>query len=342
MSFYNGNKLLSIKDQNGKDPELFFCCGNRTAGKTFFFKRYMLRRFVNHGEKFIVFVRFIDDIANCVNGFFADIGPIAFPGHTMTQASILHGKAAQLYFDNKPCGYVIALNDPERIKRNSALFADAERGFLDEFQSEIGKYVGDEMLKFNSIRISIARGGAKGTHTRYFPVYLCSNNVTVFNPYFDYYRIGRRLTNRVKFLRGDGWVLEQTFNIEASEAIKDKFGSMSERELKYAASNEYLLDNNKFVEKLPGQKRPVFHVDYNGKTYCLWVAGQVFYMSEKLSDGCLLNLSFNINDHDTGNTLTAQSSPLVKQLRNAYMNNSVRFQNQECKHVFLDCMTLIK
>lgn len=342
MGFYNGNKLLSLMDSNGKPPELLFCCGNRTAGKTFFFKRFMLRRFVKHGEKFVVFVRFIDDIANCANGFFADIGPIAFPGHTMTQTSILHGKAAMLYFDKKPCGYVIALNDPERIKRNSALFADAERGFLDEFQSEIGKYVSDEMTKFNSIRISIARGGAKGTHTRYFPVYLCSNNVTVFNPYFDYFRIGRRLTNRTKFLRGDGWVLEQTFNVEASEAIKDKFGSMSERELMYAASNQYLLDNNRFVEKLPGQKRPVFVVDYNGKKYAMWSAERMFYFSEKLPDGCSMNLSFSVNDHDTGNTLTPQSSSLVKILRRAYMANSVRFQNQECKHVFMDCMTLIK
>ena len=58
--FYNGNKLLSLLDINGKKPEIYMCCGNRTAGKTFFFKRWMLRRFVKHGEKFVVFVRYID------------------------------------------------------------------------------------------------------------------------------------------------------------------------------------------------------------------------------------------------------------------------------------------
>lgn len=342
MSFYNGNKLLSLMDINGKPPELLFCCGNRTAGKTFFFKRYMLRRFVKYGEKFVVFVRFIDDISNCADGFFADIGPIAFPGHSLTQASILHGKAAQLYFDNKPCGYVIALNDPERIKRNSALFADAQRGFLDEFQSEVGKYVKDEMLKFNSIRISIARGGSSGAHVRYFPVYLCSNNVTVFNPYFDYYRIGSRITNRTHYMRGDGWVLEQTFNVEASEAIKSKFGSMSDKELQYAASNQYLLDNNKFVENIPGQKSPLLTITYRGVDYGMWQAGQLYYVSDKTADGFPSRISFDIDDHDTDNTLTTQSSPLVKLLRTAYMNNRVRFRSQKCKHVFLDAMALIK
>lgn len=340
-NFYNGNKLLSMRDINGEKPELFFCCGNRTAGKTFFFKRWMLRRFAEHGEKFVVFVRFIDDIANTVDGFFADIGPISFPGHEMSQAPLLHGKAATMYFDGKPCGYVIALNDPERIKRNSALFADAERGFMDEFMSETGKYVSDELLKFNSIRISIGRGGSKGKHVRYFPVYLCSNNVTIFNPYFEYFHIAKRLENRTKFLRGDKWVLEQTFNRQASEAIKKAYSGIDAKELRYAASNEYLLDNNKFVTKIPGQKYPLLTIVYNGERFGVWSSGDFIYVSQKESDGNVNVLSFNMEDHDEDNVLSQSASPLGKSLRKSYMNNMVRFSSQKCKHMFLDILAMI-
>ena len=90
---------------------------------------------------------------------------------------------------------------------------------------------------------------------RRFPVYMCSNNVTIFNPYFDYFNVGVRLQSRTKFLRGDGWVLEQTFNEAAATAIKDNFHSMSEKELAYATENKYLLDDNQFVGDVPGRSR---------------------------------------------------------------------------------------
>lgn len=340
--FYNGNKLLSLKDKNGKDPELYFCCGNRTAGKTFFFKRWMMRRFVNHGERFILFVRFIDDIANAAAGFWADIGPLAFQGHELTQKPLLHGKAGELLFDGRRCGYIIALNDPERIKRNSALFADAERGFLDEFMSEEGKYVPNELRKFNSIRISIARGGARGTHARRFPVYLCSNNVTLFNPYFSYLKIADRLQNRTHFLRGDGWVLEQTFNAAAAEALKDNFETVSEEEIAYAASNEYLLDNNKFVKEIPGDKHCALIIKYNGKTYGVWGMARrdIWYVSRKKGTGPIYTIVTNHEDHDEGTVLLTKSSSFVKNLRECYAQGLIRFDSGASKNAFLSAMMI--
>lgn len=339
-NFYNGNKLLSLKDLNGKAPEIFMCCGNRTAGKTFFFKRWMLRRFVKHGEKFVVFVRFIDDISNAVEGFFSDIGPLFFPDGQMEQRPLLNGKAGELLYNKKPCGYVIALNDSERIKRNSALFSDAERGFLDEFMSENGKYVNGELRKFNSIRISIGRGGKTGKHVRYFPVYLCSNNVTVFNPYFEYFHVGERLDNRTKYLRGDKWVLEQTFNEEAAAAILEAYSGIDAKELAYAATNDFLLDTNQFVLKIPGEKFPLLNLVYNGERFGLWKSSEFFYVNKKPFDGNIETLAFNMTDHNETNIMTINTSPLVKTMRKAYMNNLVRFDCMKSKHAFIAMMTL--
>lgn len=340
--FYNGNKLLSLHDARDDLPELYFCCGNRTAGKTFYFKRWFVRRFLKYREKFIVFVRFLDDVSNVAPGFWADVGPICFPKHAMTQRPILHGKAAELLIDDKPAGYVIALNDPERIKRNSALFADAERGFLDEFMSENGKYVPNELFKFNSIRLSIARGGARGTHSRRFPVYLCSNNVTIFNPYFDYLKIAPMLQNRTRYLRGRGWVLEQTFNKTAAQAIDKNFQTISDEEKAYAAGNEYLLDSDVFVSDMPGEKTCLCKIRYNRKIFTVWAGFRSpFWVSAKLkSPERVPCFAVDNSDHDEGTRLISRGDEYYKRLRREYLNGNVRFESQAAKSAFLAALAI--
>ena len=336
--FYSGNRLLSMLDLRGELPELYFVCGNRTAGKTFFFKRWMVRRALLYGEKFVVFVRYIDDVPNRADSFWADIGPIAFKGKKMTQRPLLNGKAAELFIDSKPVGYVIAINSSNKVRENSALFADAERGFLDEFMTETNEYVPSEIVKFNSLRISIARGGAKGSHTRYFPIYLCSNNVTVFNPYFTYFKIGERITNRTKFLRGKGWVLEQTFNVAAAEAIKEQFGdTMSEEELKYVTENKYLLDTNKFVKNISGNKFCYAVIVWNNRPYGVWSTeyGDKLFVCKQFDPACRIRFAVVDSDHDVGNILVGNTSQIVKTLRKYYNNGYVYFKDGACRSAFI-------
>lgn len=38
--YYDGTKLLSLKDADGNKPEIYLCVGNRTAGKTVFLKDF--------------------------------------------------------------------------------------------------------------------------------------------------------------------------------------------------------------------------------------------------------------------------------------------------------------
>lgn len=45
QKYYDGTKLLSMKDINGKRPELFITTGNRSSGKTTYYGRYFMNRF---------------------------------------------------------------------------------------------------------------------------------------------------------------------------------------------------------------------------------------------------------------------------------------------------------
>ena len=55
--YYDGTKLLSMKDLNGKQPEIYICTTNRTGGKTTNITRLLVRRFIKNGEKFALLDR---------------------------------------------------------------------------------------------------------------------------------------------------------------------------------------------------------------------------------------------------------------------------------------------
>lgn len=43
---YDGTKLLSLNDIDGNRPEIYICTSNRSAGKTTWFNRYVVRRYL--------------------------------------------------------------------------------------------------------------------------------------------------------------------------------------------------------------------------------------------------------------------------------------------------------
>lgn len=346
--FYDGNKLLSLRTLTGGRPEIYFCVGNRMAGKSFYFKRLCMRRFAKYHEKFAIFVREVNDVKGRAESFWADLGPICFPGGRLRQKKLLEGKAARLEYqarDGEPwqaCGYVICIKYVRPIKENSAMFADVERIFFDEFQDEDRKYLPNEIEKFNSVRMSIGRGGTKATHTRYVPCYLCCNAITLFNPYYDYWRIAPRLEQKAKYVRGSCWVLEQCYNEDAAAAVRETYAGASQRELDYAAGNRWLLDNNKYVTQIKGQKFPVLNFVHNGDLFGLWRQGKTYYCTTKISDGIPFSISFTMDDHDEGNIMIPANAPLIKSLRNMYLHNLIYFENGKCKNAFLDICTLIR
>ena len=52
MTYYDGTKLLSLSDINGDKPEVYICDGNRTGGKTTYFNKLMVNRFLKNKSKF--------------------------------------------------------------------------------------------------------------------------------------------------------------------------------------------------------------------------------------------------------------------------------------------------
>lgn len=337
--FYDGGALLSKRDLNGRLPEVIMCVGNRTAGKTYYYKRHLVRRFLRHSDKFVVLRRFSYEVKGTAQGFFKDLGEIEWPRSSMTQRPLLGGQFSELLLDGVPCGYVIPMSMADAVKVNSSMFVDVSTMFLDEFQSETGKYAPNEIEKFQSIRISVGRGGGK--HARFVRCILCANTVTLFNPYFNFYGISQRLQNRTRFLRGDNWVLEQTFNESAALALTELHTDMDSKHLSYAAGNKYLLDSEAFVERVPGQKSPLLTIVYEGRTYGVWEADYVIYVSEQYDPRWPIRVSYTLEDHGKTTQMMERASSVTKYLRKGYMDGRMRFSNGRAKHAALAIMALI-
>ena len=82
--YYNGTKLLSMKDQNGNKPEIFICTSNRSAGKTTYFNRLAVNRFLKRGEKFALLYRYAYEVEDSADKFFKSIRGLFFTGYEMT------------------------------------------------------------------------------------------------------------------------------------------------------------------------------------------------------------------------------------------------------------------
>lgn len=337
--YYDGKNLLNKLDINGNKPEIYISTGNRTAGKTTFFNRYAVNRFIKHGEKFIVLNRFNYETKGTAEKFFSDIKYLFFPDYDMTEKPFFNNIFTKLYLNDRECGYSLSLNDADKIKKYSHLFADAQRFIFDEFQPETNNYVQDEIKKFQSIHMSIARG--RSQLVRYVPVIMISNFVTLLNPYYTAFGIADRIRNTSKFLRGDGFVLEQTLNLNASKAQQESAFNRAFKNndyLKYATEISYLNDNTAFIEKPDGVPSYICTIKSDSKNYGVLNYDGLIYVTDKADLTHPIKISLTVNDHNVGYVLAGQHMSLVLILRNAFQKGAFRFKNLECKNVAINLL----
>ena len=340
--YYDGTKLLSLTDLEGQKPEIFMVTTNRTGGKTTYFGRLAVRRFLNYGEKFALLYRYNYELDNVSEKFFKDLKTLFFPEMEMTSKRFAHGIFHELYLDDVSCGYAITLNSADQIKIYSHFFSDVQRILFDEFQSETDHYCDREVTKFQSIHTSIARG--QGKQTRYVPVYMMSNPVTLLNPYYSAMKIGARLQDNTKFLRGNGWVLEQGYVESASKAMQESGFARAFADgdyMKYSTEAVYLNDNYAFVESMQGKCKYVCTLRYLGKEYGVkeFVQKGVVYVDDKPDVTYPYKITVTTEDHQINYLMLQRHDMFIMNMRFLFSKGAFRFKNLECKEATLAALS---
>lgn len=340
--YYDGTKLLSMMDINGNKPEIYMCTTNRTGGKTTYFGRLVVNRWFDKGEKFGLIYRYNYELDDVQDKFFKDIGSLFFKGHTMTSKKRASGIFSELFIDEKSCGYAISLNSSDQIKKYSHLFSDIRRMIFDEFQSETNHYCADEVKKLISVHTSIARG--QGEHVRYVPVYMLSNPVSLINPYYIELGVSSRLKEDTKFLKGDGFVLEQGYVNSASKAQKDSGFNRAfsaNKYVAYSAENVYLDDNKSFIEKPYGRMRYICTLKYNGSNFAIkeFADCGFLYCDDKPDMSFRTKIAITTDDHQVNYIMLKRNDFFLSNLRYLFERGCFRFKDLRCKEAILTALS---
>lgn len=340
--FYDGTKLLSLLDINGNKPELYLCTSNRSGGKTTYFGRLLINRFLNKNQKFGLIYRYNYELDNVVDKFYKDINTLFFPCHSMTSKRRASGIFHELFLDSKSCGYAISLNSADQLKKYSHLLSDIDSLLFDEFQSENNHYCSDEVKKFISVHTSIARG--QGKQVRYVPVYMISNPVSIINPYYISMGISERLTSSTKFLRGDGFVLEQGF-VETASKLQKESGfnrAFSDNSyVNYSSEAIYLNDNSSFIEKPSGKNKYLATLKYEGDYYAIkeYSENGYVYCDNKPDMSFPTKISVTTDDHAVNYVMLKRNDFFLSNLRYLFERGCFRFKDLKCKEVVLHALS---
>lgn len=339
--YYDGTKLLSLKDINGQKPEIYICTSNRSAGKTTYFNRLAVKRFIEKGEKFCLIYRFNYELDDCSQKFFKDINSLFFPQYEMISLKRAKGIFHELFLNKKSCGYAVSLNSADQLKKYSHLFSDVARMIFDEFQSETNHYCPDEIRKFLSIHTSIARG--QGKQIKYLPVIMISNPVSLINPYYVELGIAQRLHDDTKFLKGDGYVLEQGFNETASKAQKSSafnraFASNSY--VAYASESIYLNDSKAFIDRPTGRSQYLCTLKYENREYGIREYSElgIVYCDNRPDKTNKNKIVVTTSDHNVNYVMLQRNDLFMIQLRMLFERGCFRFKDLKCKEVILKAL----
>lgn len=346
--YYNGVKLLSLNDINGNKPEIYICTTNRTGGKTTFYNRMCVKKYLNGQGKFGLLYRYNYELNDVADKFFNDIGNLFFKEYKMKSERKARGIYVELFIskkneDNyKSCGYALALNNADQIKKLSHLLSDTNRMIFDEFQSETNHYCNNEIQKFLSIHTSLARGN--GEQVKYLPVYMLSNAVSLLNPYYIEMGISTRLKNDTKYLKGDGFVLEQGFIESASVAQKTSGFNKAfatSNYVAYASENIYLNDNTAFIIKPDGKSKYLATLKYNNKDYSVkeFADNGIIYCDDSVDSTFPLKIAITSNDHNVNYVMLKKHSMFLNLMKYYFENGCFRFKDLNCKEVILKALS---
>lgn len=345
--YYDGAKLLSLKDINGKVPEVFICSTNRNGGKTTYFNRLCVNKFLQKKEKFCLIYRFNYELDDVADKFFKDINTLFFPDYHMTSERKSDGvyhelKIARLGEEYESCGYAITLNSADQIKKLSHFFSDVERMLFDEFQSESNHYCAEEVKKFMSVHTSIARG--QGKQVRYVPVYMISNPITILNPYYVAMDITNRLNVNTKFLRGDGFVVEIGFIESASKQQQESGFNRAFAKDDYAvyvAQGVYLNDNLAFLENPTGKSKYICTIKYKGTNFAIreYPDSGIIYCDNRPDLTNPNKISITTDDHNINYVMLKRNQLFINSMRYYFDHGCFRFKDLRSKEAVLNMLS---
>lgn len=334
-NWYNYDKLL------GYNATFNFAITGRGQGKTFGAIVACVKDFLKNGNEFIYLRRYKTEISSSSKTLFDAINlNKVFPGYTLwcEGNKFFIQKFSDDGSDEKPekqlLGYATALSTANILK--STNFAKVKTIVFDEFLLGPGvfHYLPNEVEAFLDFYETVAR-------KRDVRVFFLGNAITQSNPYFTYFRLTLPYNSDFKTFKNGLIVVNYTSNKDfVAEKKATKFGQLiaGTHYSDYAIDNEWLNDDEAFIEKKIGYCKNISVVKMNGKFYGIWrsTENRRYYISEDYDPCNICIISFDKADHDEETILaSARTNPFFKFVVENFRVGNVRFENMNVKNLFL-------
>ena len=334
--YYDYDKVM------GYGATFNFLITSRGLGKTYGAIKMAVKDFLKNGHEFIYLRRYKTEITSASKHLFDALNlNKEFKDYTLlcegNKFFIQKHKSDD--DDEKPekqlMGYAIALSTANILK--STNFASVRTIVYDEFLLGPGvfHYLPNEVEAFLDFYETVSR-------MRDVRVFFLGNAITQSNPYFNYFRLTLPYNSNFKTFKNGLIVVNYATNADYVEAKKiTKFGQLiaGTHYSDYAVENDWLSDDEAFLEKKVGYCKNVSVVKLNGKMYGIWrsTENKRYYISEDYDPCNICIMSFDKADHDEETILmSARTNPFFKFVIENFRVGNVRFENINIKNEFLN------
>ena len=323
--WYNGDKILS------RNKLFNFVIGHRGVGKSYFFKRLAIRKFIKTGKQFVWLRRYKTEVQKARSKWFDDIKS-EFPNHK------LEIKGNTILVDGKIAGWFLTLSISSSFK--SVPFPNVSLIVFDEFliDKSTFRYLKDEVFIFLDLYETIAR-----KRNDVIAVFI-GNAISFVNPYFLFF--GIQQTGKEFFDLEEVCVQHYENELFIESKKQTRFGKLirdTEYE-SYAVENNYVQDSKYFIENR--SKTSVFRCAffYKKKYLGCWLdadKGRIYVSNEYEKQSSHI-YTIQCEDHRPNMLmLKGLNSTFGKELKFAFANGCIRFADQTCKTLFLEILFML-
>jgi len=280
--YYDGREMLSHN-------ALFnFILGNRSVGKSFWFKDWML----NHEpDNLIIWIRRSkEDIDQTKSNWLIDLNNQNRLEPDREYVATKDG----IYVDGILKIAFVALSTMagrqsvvfEMFKDKTSTPDDKpyeakKRIVFEEFIDPNGKYLKNEVELFLNLYVTIKR-------TSRVPVYFIGNKISFVNPYFEYFHI-KPFDQEFKWFQNKSVLVQNYSNKGFEEYVRhDEFFNL----VKDTKFGDYLVtptiwkDTNAFIKTKPIESKQIWNIVINNSKFGIWYDGKDCYISWKTNENC--------------------------------------------------------
>ena len=329
--FYNYDKLFSYSD-----AIFYFVLGERGVGKSYGSIVKAVKNFLKDGSQFVYLRRYKTELETAVPKFFDALNENEEFGDL--ELKVMQNKRMSKFLvDGDVAGYAIPLSTANILKSTS--FSKVNLIIFDEFiiDKSTYHYLRNEVEALLDIVETIGR-------LRDVKAVFLGNAISQSNPYFNYFDLTLPYDGEFKSFK-DGLIVVNYIRNERYRAVKkaSKFGRLIEGTdyAKYAIDNEFLRDNNNFIEK-----RNEDAVNWNvvilyGRKYGIWIGKKSHKIFVESNYNPLNRMVYSTDEysHDENTLVLTAKRDWFKIVVENYKIGNVRFENQRCKD---DCMKILR